>query len=91
MTCRWMGEGEGCDKEAVKGRNYCEEHYSKVYQVGSSIRRKKDSRIAQAVWNIESEFNQAVLELITEGYDFNEDRWSKDPTSLDDVFLDSQH
>jgi hypothetical protein len=38
-------------------------------------RRKKDIRVANQVWDIESEFNAAVEELENEGYDFSAERW----------------
>jgi hypothetical protein len=31
--------------------------------------------VAAAVWDLESEFNAAVEELVLEGYDFDEERW----------------
>ena len=70
MTCTWIGEGEGCTKQAVNGRHYCEEHLWRVYQKGTNLaKRKKDIRVANAVWDIENEFNLAVQELIEEGFD----------------------
>lgn len=74
-TCTWIGEGEGCTHTAVAGRSYCQEHLGRVYQLGTAVRRKKDRRRAEAVWSIESALNEAVQELIDEGYDFGEDRW----------------
>jgi hypothetical protein len=42
----------------------------KVYQKGTArARRKKDERVAAAVWDLESAFNEAVEELINEGFD----------------------
>ncbi len=78
--CQWIGEGEGCEHTALPGRSYCEQHIWLVYQQGSAVRRKKDARRAQAVWDLESEMNQAVQELIDEGYDFNEERWEAEVT-----------
>lgn len=70
MTCKWMGEGEGCTEPEVKGRNYCEKHLWIVYQKGSNLsKRKKDIRVANSVWDIENEFNLAVQELIEEGFE----------------------
>ena len=47
-----------------------------VYQKGTArARRRKDLRTAAAVWDLESEFNAAVEELVMEGYDFDEPRW----------------
>lgn len=73
--CQWIGDGEGCTHDAVAGRSYCAEHLQRVYQAGSAVRRKKDARRAAAVWDLESEFNQAVQELVEEGYNFDEPRW----------------
>jgi len=80
-TCQYIGATEGsaykptCCKAAVQGRSYCAEHLGLVYQLGSAVRRKKDARRAQAVWDIESEFNAVVQELVDEGYDLNDERW----------------
>jgi F0F1-type ATP synthase membrane subunit b/b' len=47
-----------------------------IYQHGTArARRNKDKKTAQAVWDLESEFNQAVEELVAEGYDFAEPLW----------------
>ena len=75
MKCQWIGSGEGCTHDALEGSSYCQEHHAVVYQTGTAVRRKKDARRAAAVWNLESEMNAAVEELIEEGYDFNEPRW----------------
>lgn len=67
--CQWIGNGEGCSHTAVNGRSYCEEHLWKVYQKGSNLgKRKKDTRVANTVWDLESEFNRAVEELESEGF-----------------------
>lgn len=64
--CVW----KGCTHEAVKDRSYCEEHVWLVYQKGSALsKRKKDIRIANQVLELESLINEAVQELIEEGYD----------------------
>ena len=75
MKCQWIGEGEGCDHLAEPGKSYCATHYARVYNVGTAIRRKKDARRAAAVWDLESEMNIVVQELIDEGFDFSEERW----------------
>jgi hypothetical protein len=47
-----------------------------VYQAGTArARRKKDEKTAALVWDLESEFNAAVEELVNEGYDFEEPLW----------------
>ncbi len=74
--CQWIGNGEGCTHTALTGASYCAEHYAKVYQTGTAVRRKKDARRAAAVWDIESAMNEAVEELIEEGYDFADERWA---------------
>ena len=75
MKCQWIGSGEGCTHEAQEGSSYCATHHALVYQSGTSVRRKKDARRAAAVWDLESEFNAAVQELIDEGYDPADERW----------------
>ncbi len=76
-TCTWIGSNnEGCKDTALQGKSYCLHHYAQVYQEGTAVRRKKDIRRAAAVWDIENAFNEAVQELIDEGYDFGEDRWA---------------
>ena len=78
-TCQYIGQDNTeqttrlhptCCMPSVKGRSYCEEHLWTVYQKGSATaRRKKDLRVAASVWDIESEFNSAVEELVSEGFD----------------------
>jgi len=59
----------GC-KTLVEGTLYCEEHYSLMYQKGSALRkRKKDTRRADALRQLVSDFNAAVEELEAEGFD----------------------
>ncbi len=29
--CTWIGDGEGCKKEATSGRSYCLNHHHRVY------------------------------------------------------------
>lgn len=71
MKCMWIGsKNEGCSHDQVPGRSYCTEHLWRVYQKGTAVTRRKDKRTAQAVWDIESEFNAAVEELEQEGWDF---------------------
>jgi hypothetical protein len=69
--CTYLGTAlKPCGCECVAGKSYCEEHLWKVYQKGTArARRKKDERVAQAVWDLESEMNAAVEELIEEGFD----------------------
>lgn len=76
IKCTWIGNGEGCTAHAVEGRNYCQTHLARVYQTGTAVRRRKDERTAAAVWDLESELNSAIEELIAEGYDINEERWA---------------
>lgn len=66
--CQWIGEGEGCTNHAVKDRSYCEDHVWLVYQQGTAIRRRKDQRRANNVFELQDLFNQAVAELELEGY-----------------------
>ena len=78
-TCQYIGPAATehstrlhptCTAPSVAGRSYCELHLWTVYQKGSATaRRKKDLRVAASVWDIESEFNSAVEELVSEGFD----------------------
>ena len=76
--CQYIGtEQQGpsyrmlCLCPTVEHRSYCEEHLALVYQAGTArARRRKDIRVANSVWDIESEFNAAVEELESEGMDF---------------------
>jgi hypothetical protein len=78
-TCQYIGPHgtqPTCTHAALPGRSYCAEHLAVVYQAGTArARRKKDERVAASVWDLESEFNAAVEELIEEGYNFDEPRW----------------
>ena len=89
-TCTYIGPTEDtepyarlaptCCLPAVAGRSYCTDHLWVVYKQGTArARRKKDQRVAAAVWDLESEFNQAVQELVDEGYDFDLPRWEEEP------------
>ena len=77
--CQYIGahgHTPTCTHSALQGRSYCAEHFALVYKEGTArARRKKDIRVAAAVWDLESEFNAAVEELVLEGYDFEEERW----------------
>ena len=76
-ACTYLGTSNTpCGHPTLPGQSYCAEHYPLIYQVGTArARRKKDIRVANSVWDIESEFNAAVEELEQEGYDFAEPRW----------------
>jgi hypothetical protein len=76
-ACTYLGDSTTpCGHPTLPGKSYCAEHYALVYQAGTArAKRKKDIRVANTVWDIESEFNAAVQELIDEGYDLNEERW----------------
>ena len=69
--CTWMGANstvETCLHPAVELFSYCEQHYPMVYRAGSAQRKRhRDIRTANAVWDIESAFNEAVAELEAEG------------------------
>jgi hypothetical protein len=77
-TCTYLGNSLtpcGCSP-TVLGKSYCEEHVFLVYKQGTArAKRKKDLRVAAAVWDLEAEFNAVVEELIAEGYDFAEPIW----------------
>jgi hypothetical protein len=69
-ACTYMGDStHACGEPTLAGKSYCAEHYALVYKVGSGTRRKKDERVAAAVWDLESAMNEAVAELEAEGFD----------------------
>lgn len=85
-TCSYMGTSlkSLCCQPRVPGRSYCEEHLWLVYQKGSNLRtRHKDRKRANAVYNIQDLFNEAVAELEAEGYDFALERWDEEDIILD--------
>lgn len=68
--CQWIGDGTGCTEHPVPDQAYCAEHMRRVYQSGSSYgRRRKDSRTADSVHTWESLMNEAVEELLAEGFE----------------------
>ena len=70
MSCTWIGHGEKCTKPVIKGKHYCEDHYYLIYQKGSAdAKRRKDLARATAIWSLENEFNEAVRELVEEGFE----------------------
>lgn len=69
QKCEWIGAGERCGESAVPGRSYCEEHLWRVHQQGTAVRRRKDQRRADTVRELESLMNDAVEQLIEEGWD----------------------
>ncbi len=75
--CAYLGNSTtACGHPTLPGKSYCAEHYAVVYQQGTArAKRKKDIKRAAAVWDLESEFNAAVQELVEEGYDPADERW----------------
>lgn len=71
-ACSYIGPASRlratCTAQPVEGRSYCEEHLWLVYQKGSAVNRKKDRRIAEQTWDIESAMNDALNELEAEGW-----------------------
>ena len=66
----WPIKTCGCPK--LPGLNYCDVHYSQMYQKGTAYRRRlKDIRRAENIRQWESLFNEAVAELEAEGFDFD--------------------
>ena len=61
----------GC-KDLVQGTLYCKEHYERMYVKGSALRKRhKDTRKAEAIRQLVSDFNAAVEELEAEGFDLD--------------------
>ena len=76
-SCTYLGNNtQPCGCPSLVGRSYCSEHYPLIYKLGTArAQRNKDKKTAAAVWDLESEFNQAVQELVEEGYNFDEPLW----------------
>ena len=74
-TCAYIGDNDynalhpTCCQPTVAGRSYCAEHLFLVYKEGTAVHRRKDRRTAEAVWNIQDAFNEAITELEAEGFD----------------------
>jgi len=68
-TCTYIGTGQPCTAHALAGKSYCAEHYAMVYKVGSGVQRRKDTRQAARVRQVEQLFQEAVDLLILEGFD----------------------
>ena len=59
----------GC-KDLVQGTLYCATHYALMYVKGSALRKRgKDTRRADALRQLMSDFNAALEELESEGFD----------------------
>ena len=67
-TCTYMGtSAHACGKPSVKGKSYCSEHVDLVYQKGSAVVRRKDTRRAHSLMEIISDINEVYAELLAEG------------------------
>jgi len=68
LTCTYTGTGtHACGKPTVPGKSYCEEHVWLVYQKGSGVQRKKDTRQAHSLRDIINDMNEVYEELLLEG------------------------
>ena len=53
-----------CEHDHAEGDQYCLEHSAKMGQRGTALRRRhKDIQRANSIWDLESVFNEIVLEL----------------------------
>jgi len=75
-TCQWIGPAEDiqraslkptCCNIAVPNKSYCSEHVWLVYKEGSAVRRRKDLRRSNSLFEIISELNEVYQELLAEG------------------------
>jgi hypothetical protein len=68
--CTYLGDAvTACCGPTVEGRSYCADHLWLVYKQGSAVTRKKDTRTAAAVWDLQAELDSIIEELIEEGMD----------------------
>lgn len=72
--CQWIGPDKDytrleptCCKPAVKGKSYCSEHVWLVYQQGTAVHRRKDTRQAHSLREIISDMNEVYAELLESG------------------------
>jgi hypothetical protein len=70
-TCQYIGSTAlhtgSCNCVTAHNSSYCESHHNMIYQAGTArAKRHKDIRTANAIWDWQSEFNEAVLELEAE-------------------------
>ena len=72
-TCTYIGAyglKPTCCEQTVLGSSYCATHYPMIYASGTKLgRRLKDSRRAEALRQLVSDFNTVVEELESEGFD----------------------
>ena len=67
-TCTYTGTGtHACGKPSLAGKSYCAEHVHLVYQKGSAVHRKKDTRQAHSLADIINDINEVYEELLLEG------------------------
>jgi hypothetical protein len=71
LCCAWIGEHTepSCSLQALEGKSYCEQHQWRVYQQGTAVKRRKDRVRYSNVRQIEELMEEAINELIEEGYD----------------------
>jgi hypothetical protein len=71
--CEWIDPNplesmNRCSVLQAPGCKYCDQHQAAFGQKNTRLRKRhKDLRVAAAIWDLESEFNEAVTELIAEG------------------------
>lgn len=71
--CQYIGSSDHnqlkptCCHASIKNKSYCTEHVWLVYQEGSAVRRKKDTRRSNNLFEIISEMNEVYQELLAEG------------------------
>ena len=72
MTCTYSGahgHASSCSAAVMPGTSYCAQHYGLVYRAGSGRVRRKDTRQADRVRQVEQLFQEAIELLILEGFD----------------------
>jgi len=88
-TCAYIGSGTGCTAEAQPDSSYCREHHAVVYRAGSARQRRKDTRQADRIRQVETLFQEAIEILILEGFDvYGDSELAPSITALEEEFLD---
>ena len=72
MTCTYIGahgHASSCSAAVMPGTSYCAQHRALVYRAGSGRVRRRDTRQADRVRQVEQLFQEAIELLILEGFD----------------------
>ena len=75
VPCQWVGAEQDprkgplvfCNHASVPGKSYCEEHYPRVYVVGSALTKGRSAAARSEKTTILDELQDAYEELVEDG------------------------